>query len=198
MAHTLQLFALYWAWLFTASMFINGVFIITRGRTEKLPDGSDKDVGKLFYFLLKPLLKTKVVAMKYCKSELELVAKKIRHDFRTSIKDCQVDIYGRLIIDPKEASRVGYDLGLTILPFDNVSFDVYKDVLVDVYPDWIKDPVLTCITCMSSIWGTMIYWLGVYFANKYGLITINTECVLAWVFFCVILSYTNTYISKRI
>lgn len=50
--------------------------------------------------------------------------------------------------------------------------------------DFAFKPIIGCVTCMASVWGTIGYFL---FRN---------ESISEWVFFCIALSFANTILYE--
>lgn len=57
------------------------------------------------------------------------------------------------------------------------------------FPPFIYKPLIGCIQCMSSIWGSLFYWWTY---------PITIESVVQWVVFVMCVSATNMVINKLI
>lgn len=71
---------------------------------------------------------------------------------------------------------------------------------VYLFPMWIRFPFSECPSCMSSVYGTAIYYFVV--CQQRGLFSWSLKENLAkvgfWVIFCLILACLNTFIDKKI
>ena len=56
-----------------------------------------------------------------------------------------------------------------------------------IIPYWIGKPLVLCVTCMSSIWGTIIFGGQVYFNH----LAITPLLVLTWIYSCICASFIN-------
>lgn len=74
--------------------------------------------------------------------------------------------------------------GIKCLFDDGYLFHFNKDGV----PPWVKKPLTECPPCMSSIWGTMYYWL----------IQSPTHSAGGWVVFCIMLCGFNYFIVQLI
>lgn len=69
---------------------------------------------------------------------------------------------------------------------------------------WSFKPLFTCITCMSSIWGTFYYWvisIGLLAADSNGLYLddgVLTSLIIFWPITCVSCAFLNTWFYKLI
>jgi hypothetical protein len=69
---------------------------------------------------------------------------------------------------------------------------------------WYYKPIFTCITCMSSLWGSAYYWiisLGLFLGNSSILIISDAEfvsMVILWPITCVSCAFLNTWFYKLI
>lgn len=55
-------------------------------------------------------------------------------------------------------------------------------------PEWVYMPVIGCIYCYASFWGTIIYWL----LTMYGFSDpISIEAIIMWPIVCVSCVFTN-------
>jgi hypothetical protein len=56
-----------------------------------------------------------------------------------------------------------------------------------IIPSWIGKPFVLCVTCMSSFWGTLIFWGQAYFNH----LEVTPVLVLTWVYSCICASFIN-------
>ena len=81
--------------------------------------------------------------------------------------------------------------------------DGHFDFIYEAYP-WYYKPLFTCITCMSSLWGSAYYWiisLGLFLGNSETL-TISkgmfVSLVIFWPITCVSCAFLNTLLYKLV
>jgi hypothetical protein len=59
-------------------------------------------------------------------------------------------------------------------------------------PLFFAKPIILCVTCMASFWGTIIYWSITYhFSTNLNFMTDYTVYI-KWVFCCLSASFVNT------
>lgn len=69
---------------------------------------------------------------------------------------------------------------------------------------WYYKPLFTCVTCMSSVWGTIYYWsisLGLYLMSSNGLFIDDgtlLSMIIFWPITCVSCAFINTFFYKLI
>jgi|SRR5690606_24363007 len=59
------------------------------------------------------------------------------------------------------------------------------------FPSWVYYPTLGCCACMSSIHGTLWYWIG-------GAVVLETVNFFVWPVFCVCLCGVNYLLLETI
>lgn len=83
----------------------------------------------------------------------------------------------------KEVVAVKYPIGI-------IRF--YKEYDLYVFPVWVRKPVVDCIKCMPSVWGTLIYWTTVLIAFPF-----DWKMFPLWIAYCFSLSYVNTFLYSK-
>ena len=58
------------------------------------------------------------------------------------------------------------------------------------FPSFIHRPLISCVQCMASVWGSLFYWGHFH--------TITIESVIMWVVFVMCVSAMNMVINKLI
>jgi hypothetical protein len=96
----------------------------------------------------------------------------------------------------------GFCLGLrTITDTDKIFYFVRKWFLKTkvckgtlehkfIIPEWISKPLILCVSCYSSFYGSLIFW-GIVFMFKQDL---SYLLFLQWVFVCVVCSFINGFL----
>jgi len=67
-----------------------------------------------------------------------------------------------------------------------------------LFPEWVRNPISACPTCMASVYGSAIYLLFCYSVKDVFLWSEHpyTTFFLFWMIFIVILSFGNTFLTK--
>jgi hypothetical protein len=59
-------------------------------------------------------------------------------------------------------------------------------------PLFIAKPIILCVACMASFWGSIIYWSIVYYqSNNFDFIS-DPMTYIKWIFCCTSASFVNT------
>lgn len=68
-------------------------------------------------------------------------------------------------------------------------------VFISVYrfPHYIRKPLLQCIYCMPSLWGSLIFWSTTYFYTD-----VKWEHLLLWILVIVSSSYFNLFAFRAV
>lgn len=78
-------------------------------------------------------------------------------------------------------------LGLTVISGEEKLLAPLRNWMEAYLPQFIAKPILTCCTCMSSFWGTVIYW---YFHYDH-FCCFDIGVILKWIAICVIAAFFN-------
>lgn len=181
--------------LIVGPISIVGWYAITRGRIELTASGNRKKCGKLF---------------------------KGWHFIFTSSKDNYVEVSGlkleKIWLSVYEKFPLKVNESRTAMFFENDDYEIIKGklfllseitgckVLLNqtyvsfyinekkyVFPEWVRDPLSECPTCMASIYGSIFYWT-MYALNK----PVFENPVIFWIIFCVSCAYINTLLAKKL
>lgn len=83
--------------------------------------------------------------------------------------------------------------------FNDENCFLYQERDVFLYPDWLRKPISACYVCMSSVFGSIIWWTFIYLQE--GIFNWSKhphKCYfLFWITFLVILSMINRIIGKK-
>lgn len=85
-----------------------------------------------------------------------------------------------------------FSLGLYFISQPNmILYFFYKFITNIKFFSYFKKPLITCPTCMSSIWGTIIYWIliKIFF-------TINIKYLIIWPICLICCASINTILFK--
>lgn len=194
--------------LIFSAIAINGLHITTRGETETLPDGSTGKINDMIFFKLLQLVRKEKVKRKiyYQDEELKKLTRLILKKMPLPMPDSVENSYLRYnngrghesvslwknttieYLDEKEIKlETGYD---DIDKYGYVMF--YIEYPVYYLPKYIRKPLLECIKCMASVWGSLIYWpvmisLFGFHPYQFGI----------WIPFCFSLSWLNTFFYHK-
>lgn len=179
--------------LFAQSVFINGVYQSATGETKKLVDGTDDDSEMILYPLKKFFEKMTSRSIQYKAGALTNLLKRIREKagainmyvFDTDTWVVYYEVGMSEDILKNWAPIIEENHGVTIKYFpDGAQFfkshDYYK------YSKWLRKPIIQCIKCMSSFWGSLTFWpivlfifgfhwleIPIFFADMFSLTYLN-------------------------
>jgi len=212
-----QFILFYGVLIFLSALIINGFFSITRGRWELNPDGTKYWTGKIFKGYHKWLQRHTVEHIPYGNDEWLKIYFQLKSYFQD--KDILTVFENGMVVKKMDELRTttffafalakGIKVNLKTAPGENKEANLiiaaYKPVNKYKLPEWIRDPLGDCITCMASVFGTLlwVFWLllathinAVYPTKTLILflsIGVGYKMVL-WVFFCFSLAYVNEFI----
>lgn len=217
--------------LIAFGIIINGWFAITRGEWEYLPDGTRRKKGNIFkawyfYWMQETIDKEWI---RYEGSELQIMHKRLIGLLgQSSIVHCENTIifeedkrYHDKIVggQPKQSDYIehvkayikdGFGLETQIYSEESGLYGLrlYKVYPVYVYPEWVRKMMASCITCHSSVYGTILFVGFHCLVNKnllHGFMYAAfpyyhywPAMILTWVVMLFALSYINTVLWKKI
>lgn len=82
-----------------------------------------------------------------------------------------------------------------------VSLDEHHDGMEYVWPEWVRYPLSECLSCMSSVYGTLFYWgmvslIGPHLMYLWAYHPLGAK-IWGWVVFCICVSAMNPIIYKK-
>lgn len=210
----LQIFAF---WILISSWFIVGWYTITRGHYELQPDGSQKKVGNVFMgwsFFWEKINRYDRAYYDYAQSKEKFnylkavrpdVADKFVWDFGWHLhvpqelftavdqKIIEDTVNSRGVIEPK---IINSEAGSRIIQ----EYRLYLEVPVYYFPWWVRYPLSECPICMSSVYGSLLWWLFVWFqVDAFSWTSSEKEAYFVfWIIFCITLSATNKFFNSKI
>jgi hypothetical protein len=196
---SLLLLLLYALYLCVQSWAIVGIYLAAEGKTEKLPDGTDKDSDNLLYPLYKWLHQTKKVRRIYKERQLEDLIDKLKRAGLWPEGEFSMH-YGQIqFTDGKDHAQF-----LALAPLIDRQFDVQLSpvskygVLYKCYDEYrfskyVRKPTLGCPTCMASLWSVLTYAVPMY--HLFGW---QRWWLWLWPVTVCALAYLNTYHTKRV
>lgn len=194
--------------LIFSAIAINGLHITTRGEMETLPDGSTARFNDMiFYKFLQLVSKEKKKKRIYYQAEqlqklTRTMLKKMPLPPPDSIENAYlrynngrgqdaVRLWQSTTIEYMDEQEIKLDAEYDAIElYGRVMF--YKEYPVFYLPKYVRKPLLECIKCMASIWGSLIYWpimLSLFGYHPYEF--------AIWIPFCFSLSWLNTFFYHK-
>jgi hypothetical protein len=204
---------LFIALLFNAGLIINGIYIVTRGETITAPDGTKKDQNNMIlYPLLKWITQKKgEYFIQYKGDQLVKLLSEINKRYpHAPISELSVDdsiifrqtgstgpgtmfmawmIWVKEYLDSRDIvieEQVTSSSEVCVIKLKE-RYPIYK------FSVYMRKPILQCIKCMASVWGTIIYWPSVLLVFEFDLVQVPI-----WIAFCFALTWVNTYLYNKI
>ena len=207
--------------LLIGGMIINGIFIITRGEQEELPDGSSRPVHDMIFYGFYQFIMAEAQppqTVYYRGHELYRLYKRmvktmplpaceqIQEDSiffekeRTSVSinaTVDTEVTNDTSVRPavaiwREYSRDYLDENNIKAQFFNERIMFYREYKRYRFSKFIRKPLVECLKCMASFWGTLIWWGAVLHFIGYDPIQVPL-----WILYCFALSYVNTYLFYK-
>lgn len=211
MTHFILLFAVT---LFLSSLFINGWYNITRGQWVIDHTGKKEWTGKIFSFWGKLLQWHTVEYPNYSGNEFLKQFDKVKDFFQNpnaEILDFGVNAVLIRKLDTKKFSlffahalRNGVLVNAETAKDEKGNEDntkmlitIFKEVKHYKIPNIIRAPFGECLSCMSSIFGSLLwlFWHGLFLKhNNFFAVMPTISKVGLWIMFCIILAYLNEFI----
>lgn len=194
--------------LIFSAVAINGLHITTRGQTETLPDGSTGKINDMIFY---PLLQ--LVSKERRKCRIYYLGEQLEKLSRTMLK--KMPLPPPDTIEPaylrynngrgQDAVRLWQNTSIEYLEEQEIKLEAeydldgqygrvmfYKEYPVYYLPKYIRKPVLECIKCMASVWGTLCYW-----SVMISLFGFHPYQFAIWIPFCFSLSWLNTFFYHK-
>lgn len=198
---TLQFVLTFLGMMIMGSVGMTGWFAITRGRIDFSIDGVPFKTGKLFngwhFFWTQGDKNAKIVSGK----PLVDIYLKIRDKVITTglnSTNTMILVCGSEKLDLQYLSSLA---GCKCIVNDQSTGLYFKKEFTEYFfPEWIRDPVSECPTCMASVYGSIIYWTMLYYSND-----LFTWCnanvgaeIFSWVLYCIGCAFLNTVLAKKL
>jgi len=72
-----------------------------------------------------------------------------------------------------------------------IGYPLKEFLLTKEIPEWILKPVILCVTCMASFWGSLLYFTLIVLEHGFNnLCEISTYII--WIIVCFSVSFLNT------
>lgn len=192
--------------IFVSGFFCNGWYIITRGAMYDMPDGTKKYEGMIFgrwQIFWEKILNTYKVFYNEENTfkkfiELQIQDKNIASKFICEGKTDYLFLTDKDISD-KEFLRMQHLLSCKIDVSGNM-FSLYIEQYTYRFPIWMQKIFSSCITCYSSVYGSLIYCSFVAI-QKNAFIWCQYKGVayfIFWILFIISLSYVSPLFNAKI
>lgn len=200
----LTYFILFLVSLFVGSFVCVGIWIASDGVTEEMVDGSEKDTDKMvLYWLYKLIANPRKKHFEYDKYHLvQLLVQLKKED--SVFNDCIVDGNSVLVFPNDKDVRSVYTCikKADYLKGIDIKLDLQRNGIVFSKYVWevnfFSKPIIACIKCFPSFWGSITYWTIVYLSSKIGFLTeINYNVLVPiWLFTVVCMPPLNIILEK--
>lgn len=185
--------------LISGSIFILGFFTITRGSIIELPNGETKKEKEILGFW--QLFWEAIDGYKkvyYYDDQLDFKLKILEQLRPEYVGKVDIDIRGKSLIfkekvTPVQIRDIEFNLNCFVL-YNDVAIFLYEKEPIYVFSEWIRK-ITNCYVCLSSIGGTIYYWLILHYFPDF--ITSTAQKMVFWVVFCVSLSFINKVIKEN-
>lgn len=193
--------------LIVGTLFCLGLFMSSRGETEVAPDGSKVDLwAMILYPVTKFLCKSYMYKIYYYQDNLLQLKNKIVGDFEDHIYLYKMIKVG---YDYFQTTKKHYNEWDELLPKIESKYGIKSSRSVDgkiffwkeyqkfVLPSILFKPIIGCYKCYASVWGTIIFSLGTYFAVRVGHLELDyTILIPMWIIYCFSLVTLNCMVYK--
>lgn len=195
--------------LLLTAVAINGIYNITRGRWEVLPDNTKKWSGKIFSGYSRFLQQHTIYKDFYKDGEWIKEFARLTAFFK---KEDIIEVMENGLVVMKmdkitEAYFISFmavnSISFTTRPYGSGTLiKIYKETKKYRLPELLRAPLGECLACMSSFWGTLLgfcwYQTAGIIQNIYPTAAVKVlqglpaaGIVFLWVFFCLSLAYLN-------
>lgn len=103
-------------------------------------------------------------------------------------------------ISKEEVDKIERVLKIKVLSTKDAVFSFYIEEDIYYLPSWIRDPLSSCVICMSSVYGSVSYWSFVYLVDGAFNWTSHpiSGIILIYIGFIVILSCFVVLFARKI
>jgi hypothetical protein len=213
----LQFYTTFIALTFIGAFFITGWHGITRGSIKELPDGSTEKDGFIFkgwsLFWEKQTGITKIFYNADNVAQKLIQLKKALPSLKNEIYVFGVKANNELLFKatprftPEEIARIENALTIKVYmggddktsPSPAALYGFYQERINYRFPDWVRSPLSQCPKCMSSVYGSLIWWSFVFLQTGSFAWTDSkiVSIFVYWVVYCVSLSCVNMIVYKK-
>jgi hypothetical protein len=194
--HNLLTILTWIVFLLAQGFVICGIFLSAQGTSETLPDGKQKHSEMILYPLYRYLTRYQIRKIFYKGDELQKLAKKLpdwfprahtvsksRFSYETETMPLVAQAVERL---EKFMPDVKAELFETVVCF-------YKEYKQYRFSKWVRKPLIECVKCMASFWGTLLFWPSSLWA--YGF---HSWELGVWALNCFSLVFVNAYLHNKL
>lgn len=160
--YSIILFVVY---LFPQAMFINGIYLASRGSSEIRPDGKEHLLSEMILYPLAKYLEQHTMSkIFYTDDRLSQFIEQVMDTFPVTstfeITEFSVE-QRRQWASMKAAIEKTFDVKMSFFSNLNDTYDLqfYREYTIYRFSKYIRKPLFGCIICMSSFWGLLTFLL---------------------------------------
>lgn len=190
--------------LILGPIFITGWYIVTRGQYAIEPDGSFVKRGKLvkdWSLFWEDIEEYK--PMYFSGHQLEKKLEDIKRlnprlKSRFSMNEGNASLLCISPLTEDEEVEVQKSIFSSLLVKDCDVF-IYNERPVYRFPEWVRMVLSSCLPCMSSVYGSLFWWVSYFISGYLHKFGINfAEWLALWPFYVLSVAAVNYFIEKYI
>lgn len=191
---------LYGALMAIGSLTVTGWYFCTRGQENTLPDGTVEKTGMIFkswyFFWMQKKGKKKIFYKEHELSKLiaEISSNYPQYSFIPHLYAFETNAPFAVV------NSIAEKWHIEALVKRAETYAFFKEIDQYKFPEFVRMPMVQCITCMASIYGSIFFWGAVSLIKE----PLFTWCVIPWlaavffwVVFCFSLSVLNTALVRK-
>ena len=186
------------------SLFILGFYIATRHWKVTNADGTEQNEGyllKKWSIYWEGIAENKKQFFKgdNLKEKLAMLPNQYQQVLNINVDPSLMAVYTNTELSADNILEIEQITGCKVLVQENFIF-LYEEIPVYRYPTWVSNPLSGCPKCMSSVFGSLLYWIAVLRmpSSVWWDNTIFFDKIAVWLFFIVILIPITTYLHSKI
>ena len=195
------LFIITWlVYLVLQAFLVVGIKLGASGKTEILPDGTEKDSEMLLYPIAKFLLKTVPLKIFYSGEQLGGLLEEMETFVSNLAKNLKFNGDHVLMVNGLTADNVKtvqasveQRFGIKMIVND-VQILFYKEINKFTVPVWLRKPIIECVICMASFWGLFMCLLPGLFVFGF----LNWKVYVFYVVNTVALGAMNKLVANHV
>lgn len=192
--------------LLVSSFFICAIHYLTRHTIEVQPDNKIKVrgyIGKQWSMFWEKQTGTKIIyysgdSLKHKHNFLEKTFPSIAHKFHLSIEDKSFVLNKTETLSKQEKDNFEKLIGCQY-EINADAYFLFIEEPVYLFPEWVRNPLCSCVICMSSIYGSII-WITINNLSHNLFSWTNHKTLgffLFWFVFIVLLSQINGIVYRK-
>jgi hypothetical protein len=192
--------------LLMASLFICGLYKISKHHVVIMPDGRHRIDGEILKWFSAFIEQTNGISCyQYEGEQLEekvrvlfAADRKLKTKLQVSPEKMSLMVKSGQTIDSEERRFIEDICQVRTFVNADVIF-LFLDVPKYVFPKWVRFPVISCPVCMASVWGSLFWWGFVYFQKTAFSWSAHPNLLhwVMWPIFCIALSFVNYLFIRK-